>query len=151
VANDNDVKAVNLTLARHQLITMPLTWLAIIFVAGWIGKPWIAKTIGFVTVAQAEEQVKGVKAQVEKQGVAIGILGGKVDNLTVEIRMGQAMTLLRNMEKDLAEHNSKPLDTAAWRAGKREHEGKVKLANEYRSCIQNQNMNCNFIRQQLWQ
>jgi hypothetical protein len=111
----------------------------LIFVAGWVGKPWLADAVGFVTVAQAEEQAK-----------AVAVLSTQVNAHIVEYRMDKAYVMIRNTERDLSDHDAEELQTLAWRETKRDLEGKVRLAHEYKQCLQNERSNCHLIQQQIW-
>lgn len=134
------MKAVDLTHIKHQLVTMPIYFLAVVFIAGWIGKPWLADQIGFVTTAQAAEQADAVTE-----------LSQQVGTILVEIRMEKAFRMIRTTQQDLAMHNASPDITHEWRSTNRRLEHKAALAKEYKTCIQNAGQNCDLLQNQLWQ
>ena len=84
----DELKTINLAKAKHQLVTLPLFWLAVIFIAGWLAKPWIADAFGFVTVANAEQQATAVKE-----------LGDKFDDHIVEFRVTAAFQIESGLRK----------------------------------------------------
>ena len=133
------MKAINLTQAKHQLVTMPLYLVGTLFIAGWMAKPWLPDVIGFVTKAEAAEQA-----------IAVRELGEQVTMLTTEFRMNGAYQMVRTTEKDLAEHEEIVANTLEWRVEKRGLEKKATLAREYKSCLQSEMPNCHLIQQQLW-
>ncbi len=137
--NLKSIPSIDLSQAKHQLVTVPLIWLAVIFVAGWVGKPWLADAVGFVTVAQAEQQAKAVKE-----------LGDKFDDHITEFRAGLAFQMMRGLSRDLAEHNNNPHDTLAWREKQRRLETKVRLATEYKTCVVSESENCHILKEQLY-
>jgi hypothetical protein len=139
-SQNDDVKPIDLRDVKHQLITLPFLWLAAIFVAGWLAKPWLASAMGFVTVAQAQEQAQ-----------AFTVLGEQVNAHITEYRMDKAYIMIRNTERDLSDHEAEKLNTPAWRESRRELTRKVRLAHEYKVCLQDEKPNCNLIQRQIWQ
>ena len=144
---------INLADPKHQLLTLPAVWLFAIFIAGWVGKSWVADQLGMVTIVQASEDKKEIEDK-------IVVLSATVDEIQVsqnehirEFKFANAFQLERAYQEDLARHLAENLQTPAWLSDKRKLESKVRTATEYKSCVlENKPKSvCDLLQQQLWQ
>jgi hypothetical protein len=144
--------SIDLTKARHQLVTLPSIWLCLIFLAGWVGKVWIAETVGVTTVEAHERDIKSLVIKGNERDDAIKKVGDTVNTLALEIRINWAYQMIQKAEADLADHvDNHDHDAPSWNYQKRQLDRKVKLANEYKTCILNGNGNCASIQRQILQ
>ena len=145
--------AINLTETRHQLLTLPAVWLLAIFIAGWVGKSWLADQLGFVTLAVAAED----KAEIEDKIEALSDTVQEIQTAQIghirEFKFANAFQLERAYQEDLARHLAENLQTPAWLSDKRKLESKVRTAAEYKSCVLENKPKaiCDLLQQQLWQ
>lgn len=129
------LKAIDLSQARHQLVTMPLYWAAILVVIGFTAKETIADVFGLVTVSRVDH------------------IESTLDELTLEVRMANATRQLRQFQDDLERHDEQRVDTNNWRIIRRDLVNKINLATEYKRCVfrNKKEEDCSVIRDQLWQ
>lgn len=145
------LESIDLTKARHRLITLPAMWLCVIFVAGWTGKVWIANAVGLST---REEHAKDIEMLVNEgieRDEAIKTIGDNVNDLALEIRVNWAYQMLNTAESNLSTHISEKDHSATWEHDRQALERKVRLANEYKTCIVNGSPNCSMIQRQILQ
>jgi hypothetical protein len=137
--------SIDLTKAKHQLITLPALWLCVIFVAGWTGKIWIAEAVGLTPRDEHKKDITQLKSEIDT-------VGQNVNVLTLEIRVNWAYQMLNTAEANLAAHLSESDHSVAnWEYDRRQLEMKVKLSNEYKTCVISNGPNCSMIQRQILQ
>lgn len=146
------MESIDLSKARHQLITLPALWLCVIFVAGWTGKMWIADAVGLTPAEIHKRDIDMLLKQGGERDTAIKSVGTKVDGLAYELRVNWAFETLNKAETALAEHMAEFDHTAPnWERQRRELENRVKLANDYKLCVLSRSGDCVVIQRQLLQ
>lgn len=145
------LRTIDLSKAAHQLVTIPGTWLAVIFLAGWIGKPWLADAVGFIPRAEADKQHKELIDAGDLRDRAILDIGSKVDDLALEVRVNVAFQMVSTLEEKLASHQAEDQNTPGWRDEGRRLKARVTLARQYKDCLVNKRPNCHLLQRQLWQ
>ena len=138
---------IDLSQAKHQLLTLPAAWLIAIFVAGWMGKGWIADQLGFVTTAMASEDRQEIVEIIEEIQVA------QTEHIQ-EFKFANAFQMERAFQEDLAEHLAQEVQhTPAWEAERRKLESKAKTAADYKACVLESKPKavCDLLQKQLWQ
>lgn len=148
----NKMESIDLTKVKHQLITLPAIWLCVIFAAGWMGKVWIAEAVGVTPIEAHDRDIKKLAAQGEERDKAIQKVGETVDGLASEIRITWAYQMIERADTNLAEHmQEKNHNAPNWESDRRRLESKLRLANEYKSCVLSNGDNCAVIQRQILQ
>ena len=135
---EKKIEHLDLTKPVHKAVTIPVAWIAAVFIAGWFGKPWIAEVVGLQTVEAAE--VVNQK---------IDLVSTNLNALTTEIRIDRAFVMERVIKEDLVHHLERPEDNPQYRADIRALEDRVKLAGDYKRCLMDERPNCNTMKDQL--
>lgn len=146
------LESIDLTKVKHQLITLPAIWLCVIFLAGWMGKVWIAEAVGVTPIEAHEKDIKKLTDAGAERDKAIKKVGDTVDGLASEIRITWAYQMIERAESNLADHLAEKNHNAPnWETDRRRLESKLRLANEYKSCVLNNGENCAVIQRQILQ
>jgi hypothetical protein len=153
MVDENEMSAIQLDKIRNHPVTMPMFWIGVIFLAGWLGRPAAVDymTADFFTQVQAAEHTQNVTKQLdslEKRQVA-GM--GALDDHIEEYRAASAYQLERSLAADLRRHQENPNRGTAWAEQERKLLAKVQLAKQYRNCLMNENPNCHLIQKQIFQ
>lgn len=159
--NNEDMNVpVNIAKLKSHPVTMPLMWVGVIFMAGWMIRPAMIAYMetDFFTKAEAAEHVDDIaqkldkiEAKMEKAEARQVQQDRKIEAHISEFRAATAFQMVRGLEADLARHQEANDGGEGWARENRHLQEQVKLAHEYKDCIMHRLNHCDVIQKQIWQ
>ncbi len=146
-----NMNPIDLSKGKHQLITVPIILLAFLFSAGFLAKEKVATVFGLVTHAQADEDKREIKQDIEELVAVVGEVQTVQTEHIIEFRVANSFQMISAANTELKNHMLDELNTPGWLATKDKLESRLQLSIDYKNCILNNRPNCNLLQRQLWQ
>ncbi len=150
--DEAEMNTVSLLKLKDHPVTVPLIWLGIIFMSGWLGKPMAKAALAaeFYTQDQARAHVNQVTSRLDTIENTQGRMSKTMDADISERKAAGAFQLLRALSADLAAHRQLPKTAPGWSERDRLLVEQVDLAHEYKDCVMNERPKCDIIQRQIF-
>lgn len=109
-----------------------------------MGKPWIVTNLGLMDAGAAEKRIGGIEQSVDD-------LSQKVDTISLEIRMMNAIQMVSRAELELSSHSAQEVQDLDWRIKDDKLKSRLNIAEQYKECVLKEEVNCHLLQKQLWQ
>lgn len=144
------------TQRKNLWITVPVSALLCLFVAGLLAPEWVATSFRLSTKAEAQEhaqnmegEISQVKGQVSEVQQSVGRLSDRFDDHVVEFRVANASAMLSALRAQRDAHEDSPENTVRWRTRQTQLAEQVRVAEEYSQCLMREQHNCRLLQGQL--